>query len=374
MWFSTFVFKNLIRRPLRSLLTVFAIAIAIGSVVALVGTATGFESAFLKLYQEANVNLIVARRGTAQRLNTTLNESLGEEIRKLPGVREVLPGLAEVISFPEAGLVIVGVQGWKPETAVFNHIRVKEGRNLTRADTRSVLLGTLLASNLDKKIGDTIELIEREPFTVVGIYESNHFENSMMIVPLTELQRLMDRPQQVTGFSVVLEDPSASAVKEAARRIEALAPGISALSPPELVKSMSEIQMAKAMAWLTSAIALVIGCFGMMNTMVMSVHERTREIGILRAVGWRVGRVIRMVLLESVLLSLVGACVGSLGAAAILRLLTQVPAVNGVIDGRIDPLLVVYGFLLALAVGLLGGLIPARRAAGMMPTEALRHE
>jgi putative ABC transport system permease protein len=111
-----------------------------------------------------------------------------------------------------------------------------------------------------------------------------------------------------------------------------------------------------------------------MNTMVMSVHERTREIGILRAVGWRVRRVIRMVLLEAVFLSLLGAACGTLGAWAILRLLTRVPAVNGVIDGRIEPILIFYGFAIAIGVGLLGGLIPAQRAAKMMPTEALRHE
>jgi putative ABC transport system permease protein len=375
MWFSTFVLKNLARRPLRSLLTVFAIAIAIGSVVSLVGVATGFERTFLQLYEGAGVDLVVVRAGARQRLNSSLDESIGDKIRSIPGALEVLPGLADVVSFEEANLYGVVVQGWKPATAVFSHITIKQGRSLTPSDTKAVLLGTILSRNLEKNVGDTIELMQDERFAIVGVYESsNVFENGAMIIPLTELQRIMDRPHQVTGFSVILKDSSPAAVDETRRRIEALVPGVAAMSIREHVNSISEIRLAKGMAWLTSAIALVIGFFGMMNTMVMSVHERTREIGILRAVGWRVRRVIRMVLLEAVFLSLLGATCGTIGAWAILRVLTKVPAVNGVIDGRIDPILMAYGFAIAIGVGLLGGLIPAQRAAKMMPTEALRHE
>src|SRR5204863_7327553 len=134
------VLKNLARRPLRSLLTVFAIAIAIGSVVSLVGVATGFERTFLQLYEGAGVDLVVVRAGARQRLNSSLDESIGDKIRSVPGVLEVLPGLADVVSFEEANLYGVVVQGWKPETAVFNHLTLKQGRSLSPSDTKSVLL------------------------------------------------------------------------------------------------------------------------------------------------------------------------------------------------------------------------------------------
>ena len=128
------------------------------------------------------------------------------------------------------------------------------------------------------------------------------------------------------------------------------------------------------MAWLTSAVALLMGFFGIMNTMIMSVHERTREIGILRAIGWRRHRVMRMILLESMLLSICGAVVGSAGAFILVRLLTRVPAVSGLISGRIHPVFVLYGLSIALVVGFIGGLLPAYRASKMLPTVALRYE
>jgi putative ABC transport system permease protein len=128
------------------------------------------------------------------------------------------------------------------------------------------------------------------------------------------------------------------------------------------------------MAWLTSSIALFIGFFGMVNTMVMSVNERMHEIGILRALGWRVLRIVRMVILESVFLSTLGALAGIAGAIVLVRLLTRSPAVNGLIEGKVQPGLLGYGLLIAIGLGLLGSVLPAMRAAQMLPTEALRHE
>src|SRR6516165_8772877 len=145
MWFTVFVLRNLMRRPLRSLLTAFAVAIAIGAVIALVGIANGFEQTFLTLYANAGVDMVVVRKGARQRMNSTLDEKLGEQIKHVDGVREVLAGLADTVSFEDQGLYGVVVQGWEPETAVFEHLKIIEGRKLIKGDRRAVLLGTILA-------------------------------------------------------------------------------------------------------------------------------------------------------------------------------------------------------------------------------------
>ena len=375
MWFSTIVVKNVVRRPLRSVLTILAIATAIGAVVALGGVASGFERTFLDLYKGAGIDLIVVRAGARQRLNSTLDQAMGDKIKALPSVRDVIPGLADVISFEDAGLYGVLVQGWVPESRIFEHITVLSGRTLKLGDAKAVMLGSILAKNLGKGVGDELKLFD-EPFRIVGIYKSTTvFEEGACTIALAELQRLMDRPKQVTGFSVVVDHPVVPAKLEKVRKeIEGLGAGITALTTDEHVKSVSEIQLAKGMAWLTSAVALFIGAFGVMNTMIMSVHERTREIGVLRAIGWRRGRVVRLILLESVLLSLVGALVGSLGAMILVRLLTRLPVVSGLIDGRIEPKFVGIGLAIAALVGLLGGSLPAFRASRMLPSSALRYE
>jgi putative ABC transport system permease protein len=376
MWFTTFVLRNLMRRPLRSLLTAFGVAIAIGSVIALVGIANGFQHTFLNLYANAGVDMVVVRKGARQRMNSTLDERLGEKIKQLSGVREVLAGLADQVSFEDQGLYSVVIQGWEPQTAVFNHLNIIEGRNLIKGDRRAALLGTILAGNLGKKVGDSVEVVEGESYQVVGVYEShNVIENGALVIPLHELQRIMDRQGKVTGFSLILDNPQdPAAVQELRRKIEALGPGLSALPTADHVKSLTELRLAKGMAWLTSSIALFIGFFGMMNTMVMSVNERMHEIGILRSLGWRVLRIIRMVVLESVFLSTFGALGGMVSAFALVHLLTRTPAVNGLIEGYISLELLGSALLIAIVLGLLGSILPAVRAARMLPTEALRHE
>ena len=158
MRFLMIVLKNTVRRPLRSTLTVFAIAIAVGSVVALVGIASGFEETFLSLYKGSGIDMIVVRAGAKQRLTSTLDEALGARIEELPGVHAVIPGLADVVSFEEYGLYGVLVEGWVPETVVFDHIQVLAGRSLRRDDRKAVMLGSVLAKNLEKKVGDRLHL------------------------------------------------------------------------------------------------------------------------------------------------------------------------------------------------------------------------
>jgi putative ABC transport system permease protein len=378
MWFLTFVLKNLFRRPLRSALTVVAVAIAIGALISLVGVANGFEQSFLSIYEKEGVDLVVIQKGVFQIATSKLEDDLGSKIKaKIPGVHEVLPALVEIVLETIDGKeVALNMQGWIPETAIFDHLTFVAGRSLTKKDREAVVLGTVLAENLNRKVGDTLEL-EGTNFKVVGIYESSHvYESGALVMPLKELQKLMAREGLVSGYSIAFKPRLDQAGLERMRKeVENVLPGkLKAQRAEDFVKNMFEIRMAKGMAWVTSAIALLIGLFGMMNTMVMSVSERTKEIGILRAVGWRKWRVIKMILLESVVLSIFGALTGIIGAVVLVKLLAQFPAVNSFVEGTVSPMLMLYGQLLAIGVGLLGGAIPAMRAARMLPTAALRYE
>jgi putative ABC transport system permease protein len=196
-----------------------------------------------------------------------------------------------------------------------------------------------------------------------------------MVVLLADLQRFMGRNGQVSGFAVIVEHPDDKAeIERICQKIESLGKNLEATPTAEFVNSTTEIRFIHAMAWVTSAVALVIGAVGMLNTMVMSVFERTREIGILRAIGWGRWRVVRMILMESVLLSLAGGVVGTAGAIMLAHVLANQPAVSGMVDSYIAPGVILQGFIIALCVGLLGAAYPAYRGAQLLPTEALRHE
>ena len=233
----------------------------------------------------------------------------------------------------ELGPVGVLVQGWEPDSPLMKALGpqlLPGGHLLTDADKKGVLLGERLAISLDKHVGDKMTLFDNETYTVVGIFKSSTvYENGSMTVLLTDLQRFMGREGQVSGFAIVVEHPEDPAdIKRIAHEIEALGKNVEATPTAEFVNSTPEIQLVHAMAWVTSAVALVIGAVGMLNTMVMSVFERTKEIGILRAIGWGRWRVVRMILMESILLSLTGGMVGTAAAIGLTHLLAR-PASRG---------------------------------------------
>ncbi len=127
------------------------------------------------------------------------------------------------------------------------------------------------------------------------------------------------------------------------------------------MKSDNQIRLAHAMAWITSAIALIVGSIGMLNTMIVSVLERTQEIGILRAIGWRRSRIVSMIMVESFTLSFTGAVFGILLAFVMIQVLSRFPAAQGSVHGGITMQVIVMAYLLSILVGLVGGGYPALR-------------
>jgi putative ABC transport system permease protein len=378
MRFYTFVIKNVIRRPMRSSLTVIGVAVAVGAVVALIGISNSSERSFLEMYQRQNVAILVQQRGAKQRLTSALDAKLGEKIAAIPGVKHSIPGLVDFTSIEELGSDGVFLQGWDAGSPLMQKLDiVPGGRYLETSDQHCVLLGEELASSLNKHLGDKIPLFDSGMYTIVGIIRSPiGYESHMMVLLLRDLQKIMGRNEQVTGFAVMVDNPDDKAdVQRICAAIEALGPKmIEAKNAMDSVKGTTEIRFIHAMSWLTSAIAIIIGAVGVLNTMIMSVAERTREIGILRAIGWKQRRIVRMILVESLLLSLCGGVLGSLAAIGVTNLLGRHPAVAGLIATHISGGVLAFGVISALCIGILGAAYPAYRGARLLPTEALRHE
>lgn len=407
MHFSTFLQRNILRRKIRSLLTTVGIAISIMAVVALLGVSDGYLQATSEQYELHSVDMVVVRAGVADRLNSSLDEHFADRLSKLPDVESVNPVLSDRVSLGRetpGGVLVMGLPAWsktlkslkfiegKPFSTSINEVNpvsLQEASELPLTDEspasspRSILLGEQLAKNIRKQVGDKLS-VEETPFEVLGVFKSsNPFENNAAIFLLDDLQKLMERGEQVTEFQLTVT-PEARSSKERMQAlrtsIESLRDeddrklGLAAMPTQDYVASNSQLRIAQAMAWVTSAIALFIGCVGMINTMFTSVMERTQEIGVLRAIGWKKSRIMSMILGESLILTLAGAIVGSLFAVVLIRILSQFEAAQAFVMGTVPLRVLLIALGLAVVVGILGGLYPAIRATGLQPTEALRSE
>lgn len=375
MWFFTFIVKSLLRQPARSSFTAIGIGLAVAAMVSLVSISSGFERSYQNLYAQRGIDLVVQRSGRTQQLGNEMDESYEDRIRKLPGVDYVIGGLVDVVSFEDADLWVVLVNGWSTDSPVFEDIKITAGRSLRADDENHILLGRVLAGNLGKHAGDTVELYG-QTFTVAGIFESsNVYENGSVVMVLSVLQELTERQHLVSGITVIADpDADTETIDNLKRRIEGLGPELSVLSSSDFVAGIKQIRVARAMAWITSAVAMVLGGIGVLNTMAMSVLERTREFGLLRALGWPRWRVVRTIFIESAMLALAGAVLGSVLGVLLPKMLGQVRTMSGLIEGNTDPLALLEGFGIALLMGIAGAAYPAYRGASLRPIDALRHK
>jgi putative ABC transport system permease protein len=371
--FTGFVWKNLRRRRLRTILTLCGIGMAVGAFVGLVGFSRAFEQQWLRIYSSSGIDITVIR-GTF--VNTSLNESAAAKIRSLPDVADAVPMIFNVMDLTPD--VTALVYGWEADSFEFSSLQILSGQRFHNG-VPEVMLGDLLAQDLNKKPGDTLE-IQGTRFTVTGIYHgASSLEADALIMPLDQMQQLTSLQGKASTVHVRLRPaPRGEAwtayVKQAEAQIEAAVPGLNAVPAAEHASNNQIVKMAQASAWGTSALAIIIGILGIANTMVMSVFERTREIGILRAMGWRRSHILMLIQLEAAALGLGGGLLGIVVGWCTLRVLSVLPQTASIISSSVSWPLLVEAMGVALLSGLIAGAVPAWRAGRLSPMEALQHD
>ncbi|MCL4531739.1 MAG: ABC transporter permease [Actinobacteria bacterium] len=344
------IWRNLMRRKVRSLLTIVGVAIGVAAVVSLVAMGDGFYSQMNSMLSKGGADLTVRQAKAADMTLSALDEDVGRRLAAMPEVEQVY--------------------GYDPTEYAIRHFKILEGGRLT--SVRQAILGKGAAKALKLRVGQSVKLFSTS-FRVVGIYETGTpFEDAGLVIPLKDAQAVFKKPQQVSFFELKLRDPEKA--DDLKKRIESRYPDAFAAKSAEFSESSQDVQVTRSMTWGLSMIAVLVGGIGVMNTMVMSVFERTREIGVLRAVGWRRRRIILMVLMESLLLSVVGGLFGIALGIGLIQLVGLLPGIGSLFAAAYQPSLFIQAMVVALALGTVGGIYPAWRASRLSPLEALRYE
>jgi ABC-type antimicrobial peptide transport system permease subunit len=366
------ILRNLLRRKTRTALTCVGIGIGIAAIVALVSVADGYSAQFTSMLTKGGADLTVAQADVADTTLSAIDEEVGRKIASLPDVAQVSGMLFSVVPLEKMPYFIIF--GYDPAEFAIKHFKVKEGRSIStssRPGAREIVVGTTAAKSLKKRVGDSVRIYGAS-YRIVGLYETGTpFEDGGGVISLREAQDIFKKPKQVSMYQVKLKNVDAAGRVQT--EVEKRFKDVSVARSSEYAERTQDVQMTRGFAWAISAIAIVAGGVGMMNTVLMSVFERTREIGVLRALGWRRRRVIWMILQESLLLSFFGGLVGiALGIG--LTYLISLSSFGSLFAPSYSVGLFAQSLATALFLGGVGGLYPAFRAAGLSPVEALRYE
>ena len=398
MSYLKLILKNPFRNKTRGALAIVGIAIGIMVIVALGMVTGGLKQSTTSTLKAGAAEINVMQTGSGNFGSGRINETRVADIQSISGVKETA-GLLKATNTSTSGSSVstgstgtstgtgttsagsggsgsfggFSVTGMDPSKLNLAGIENVTGSLYSSTSENEVIIGKTASTDLNKSVGDTINLFGKD-FTITGVYETGSFmTDGGVFMSLTTLQNLTSNNNTVSTIAVKINEDANTT--EVSKSIETAYPNELSTTTAEAMagRMNSALSTIDAASWAISLLAIIIGGVGVINTMIMSVFERTREIGVLKAVGWKERRILGMILGESVVLTIIAAVVGTI--IAVVGVVTLLAfSFGGTIQPSFAPEIFLEAFVVAFAVGIIGGLYPAYRASRLSPTEALRYE
>ena len=358
MTWSGLVWKNLWRRPVRSLLTAAGVAVGVGLIVALLSISEGAKRTAGDLIHIGRSDFGLFQSGVSDATRSLLPVALERSLQRDPGVAKTAKVflLVTTVNGRDSSLVF----GLAPDEFPAQRLTLVTGDRT----------GALAGDAFGARTGDTLRIGART-FHVSGVFHSgDRFEDQGVVLPLSQVQALAKRPGEVTTIAVAVKlgERPQTVASRIARRF-----GVTAIvEPGQAVKVDTSSRLIIDVGWVVSVLALIVGGIGVTNTMAMSVFERVGEIGVLRAVGWRSRRIAALIVAEAIGISLVALAIGlALGVLA-AHVFTSRTGLSSLVSPDFTAGTFAWGLAFALGVGILGAAYPTWRALRLSPVEALR--
>lgn len=376
------IVKNPFRNKTRTSLAIVGIAIGIATIVALGLVTSGLQASTESTLKAGAAEITVIKTGSNSFGSTggSIDDSRVADIKNISGVKDaagILRASASVegsqsVGPGGGGFSVSGMDNSKLNLVGIDSIN---GTIYSNGSANEIIIGKTAAQDLNKTVGDTITIFN-EDFKITGIFETGNFmQDAGAFVSLNNLQDLTSTDSEVSTIAVKVTDNAN--VTDVSQRIEnTYSDELSTTTAADQASRMNDaLSTIDTATWAISLLAIVIGGVGVINTMIMSVYERTREIGVLKAVGWRGRRILGMILGESIVLTIMAAIVGTIiGVVGVEVLLSYSGSFGAMIEPVYSLDLFLRAFGIAFLVGVVGGIYPAYRASRLAPTEALRYE
>lgn len=370
------ILKNPFRNKTRSLLAIIGIAIGIATIVALGLITASLEDSTETTLKEGSAEITATKIGSSLASSSgNLNESYVEELSKVEGVEKTAGMLESTVidtsKSSDSSRYGFSLYGAKTDDLSIVGINNING-SVFNENENELIVGKNLAEEENYTIGDKVDVYGKE-FKITGIYETGSiFYDSAMYTCLSKLQNLTDNEEKISSISIkIKKDANLTTVNDKIKN--EYNDTLRTITAEEMTQTIDDtLGMINSATTAIEALAIIIGGLGVINTMMMTVFERTREIGVLKSVGWSKKRILSMIMGESIVLTIISGIIGSILGVLAVFILFKLNGDNMTLIFNIN--IFIKAFLVALSVGIIGGLYPAIKASRLSPTEALRYE